>query len=337
MVNITTISWTDFTINFGGGCKKVSEGCDNCYSERGDRRWGRDFTVVRRRPQAFADMFALSRKIGDGHAKVFLNSMTDTFHPFYDDDYIAELLTVAALTPNLTYQILTKRYSRLRTFLTDACRCKGGHQPGVHLKSKMADIARKYARKRPDLDNISHHVYFDVPYPLPNVWFGVSAETQYWADRRIPSLLSTPAAVRFVSAEPLLGPIHLNMCNYWAPPHMEGFPGAHNPLTGEWWPAVGNAEEEYANRVTDQPRIDWVIVGGESGFGDSYRPMDLTWARDVVAQCQEAGTAVFVKQLGTAQAQRLGLADFKGEKWGQWPSDLDDLRIRQFPTPLLNR
>jgi protein gp37 len=132
-------------------------------------------------------------------------------------------------------------------------------------------------------------------WPFPNVWLGVSVENQHWADIRIPALLGTPAAVRFLSCEPLLGPVCLEML-IWAPKGLENFPGTHNALTGEWWPAVGDPAEEYEGRITDLPRIDWVIVGGESG--PRARPMHPNWARSLRDQCTAAGVPFFFKQWG---------------------------------------
>ncbi|MEV8634250.1 DUF5131 family protein [Streptosporangium sp. NPDC051023] len=318
MANDTSIAWTDYTINAGRGCTKVSPGCDYCYSERDDQRWGNTFTTIRPRPKAFADMFALSRKVarerpGDT-ARVFLNSMTDTFHPAYSADYTAELMTVMALTPNLTYQVLTKRHARLRAFLTNV----------DWLRARMSNVASTYARQRPDLDDITRHVY-DLPYPLSNVHFGVSAESQEYAHRRIPKLLAAPAGRRFVSIEPMLGPVDLETFGWLGGECGECQSGTVGFDEGTCLACSG------AGR---RPGLDWVILGGESGFGTGYRPVELEWMRDVVAQCREAGVAVFVKQLGTAQARRLGLRDFKGEGMSEWPADLDDLRVREFPVPV---
>jgi len=121
--------------------------------------------------------------------------------------------------------------------------------------------------------------------PLPNVWLGASVEDQKRADLRIPALLDTPAAVRFLSCEPLLGPVDLR-----------------------------------------QAAVNWVIIGGESGPG--ARPMDLDWARFLIRQCRDAGTAVFVKQLGSVWARAHKAASSKGSDPGEWP---EDLCVRQFP------
>jgi protein gp37 len=168
-----------------------------------------------------------------------------------------------ARTPQHSYQILSKRPRRLsRLLLSD--RFAGD----VHALTWQMD----------------GHMARPRHWPLPNVWMGTSIEMDRYCPRA-DSLRETPAAVRFLSLEPLLGPL----------PSLD--------LTG----------------------IDWAIIGGESGGG--AREMDLGWARDLVTRCREAGTAVFVKQLGSCWARRNG-GHGKGGDWDRWP---EDLRIREFP------
>jgi protein gp37 len=139
------------------------------------------------------------------------------------------------------------------------------------------------------------------------VWLGVSAEDPHWAGIRVPALLGTPAVVRFVSAEPLLGPLDLR--------------------PGEWIPPAGGGPRTSlaAPWEKPEPALDWVIVGGESGPG--ARRMAPGWARHLVGQCQESGVPVFVKQLGTV----LGRETCSGPKGGAWDWWPEDLRVRQFP------
>ena len=179
----------------------------------------------------------------------------------------------------------------------------------------------------------------DIPeprWPLPNVWLGVTAENQKAADERIPLLLQTPAAVRFVSAEPLLEAVDfsdylpLGKC-----PECDG--------TGHPWIECGNEHSGYDTRhpcqTCEQPWLDQIIVGGESGPG--ARPCNVEWIRSIVGQCREAGVACFVKQLGVfAVAERevgsakggcaipLRLKSRKGNNPDEWPADL---RVRETP------
>jgi hypothetical protein len=161
-------------------------------------------------------------------------------------------------------------------------------------------------------------------WPLPNVWLGVSAENQRRADERIPVLLQTPAAVRFVSYEPALGPVDFTRVG-------DGEIGAvYDALRG------GMRRSDVGG-----PRLEWVIVGGESGTG--ARPFDIAWARSTIRQCRDAGVPVFVKQLGTrtfaqpvyvpgtdeiAGGVTLELSDTKGGRMEEWP---EDVRVREWP------
>ena len=265
------IEWTEASWNPVTGCTKVSAGCDHCYAETFAERWrgipGHHFE------NGFDVTLRPERLEQPLHWKrprrIFVNSMSDLFHESVPTAHIAAVFDVMRQTPQHTYQVLTKRHARMRS------------------------LARTAA--------------FGEGWPLPNVWLGVSVEDQQWADIRIPALLETPAAVRFISAEPLLGPVGLR--------------------PGEWIPPIGGGPRVNLVRPwkAPGPSLDWVIVGGESGPG--ARRMTEGWARFLVEQCQDTGTAIFVKQLGSVLGRRLG-AGPKGGDWDAWP---EDLRIRQFP------
>jgi protein gp37 len=217
--------------------------------------------------------------------RVFVNSMSDLFHPTAPDDYIAAVFGVMAACPQHTFQVLTKHPER---------------------------AARWFA------------VWRDGGAPLPNVWLGTSVEDQAAADERIPHLLACPAAVLWVSYEPALGPVDFSA---WLPDRGLSFTDA------EGVPVRGPA------------RLDWIVVGGESGPG--ARPFDVQWARDTVRQCRRASVPVFVKQLGAnyidakngvggysasppPEYGRLTrrLCDRKGGDPSEWP---EDLRVREWP------
>ena len=197
--------------------------------------------------------------------------MSDLFHDDIPDEYIASVFAVMARAAH-TFQILTKRHARMRSLL-------------VEPERRSADQVAE-ARDWP--------ACFDQSWPLPNVWLGRLGRNQS-GPTSASGPLDTPAAVRFLSCEPLLGPLSLEAVD-WTPPGNQGFPGVHNPLTGEWWPAVGDAEEEYANRVVEQPRLDWVVVGGESG--PNARPMHPEWVRRIRRQCTDTDVPFFFKQWG---------------------------------------
>lgn len=198
------IEWTNSTWNPTSGCTKVSPGCDHCYAETLTERFhGKgSFAEVKFHEDRLEAPLRWRKP-----RRVFVNSMSDLFHDAVPNEFIARVWAVMAATPQHTYQILTKRHGRMRSLIRDECKCPGGHQAGIHFRSKMSWAATKLnADYVPGLD--SQQVY-NARWPLPNVWLGVSVEDQKRADLRIPALLDTPAAVRFLSCEPLIGEVGL--------------------------------------------------------------------------------------------------------------------------------
>ncbi len=245
----TSIEWTDKTWNPVTGCTKVSDGCKHCYAERLFPRAypGRAFTKVRCHPERLEQPLRWRKP-----QRIFVNSMSDLFHEDIPDEFIG-LVFRTMCHPDAarhTFQILTKRPERMLAF----------------------------CRQMDEFGWIPPDNACGITWPLPNVWLGVSVENQETADERIPLLLQTPAAVRFISAEPLLGPIDLKHGN-WIPPRGGG-------------PKVNI----YRPLETQGPSLDWVIVGGESG--PKARPMHPQWARDLRDQCVAAGVPYFLKQFG---------------------------------------
>jgi protein gp37 len=264
----TRIEWTDTTWNPVTGCTKVSPGCKNCYAERMTERFGRQkFTDIVLHPDRL-DAPLRWRK----PRRVFVNSMSDLFHEAIPDSFIDRVFAAMALAQRHTFQVLTKRAARMHEYF------KRGP---CGLFESINDAAREISG-RDDIAVLPTQKHGMVPtrWPLPTVWLGVSCEDQERAGERIPLLLQTPAAVRFVSAEPLLGPIDFDST-------CEGDPCESNFLTGI-----------SGQRIYDGKKcaLDWIIVGGESGPG--ARPMNLAWARSIVEQCRAAGVPCFVKQLG---------------------------------------
>lgn len=267
----SSIEWTEATWNPVSGCTEVSAGCDRCYAKTFAERFRgtpghyfeRGFDV-----QLRPNMLELPLKWRKPK-RIFVNSMSDLFHDQVPADYIAQVWAVMAIAQQHTFQVLTKRHARMRSLLTS-----GTFQTAVaeHILSMT------------DADELKDA---GDPFPLPNVWLGVSTENQQWADIRIPALLDTPAAVRFISAEPLLGPIDLLGDAENPGPAIVRTLVQTQPNT-----VCGPAEYDY----DDQVGIDWVIVGGESGHGS--RPMHPDWARSLRDQCQAAGVAFLFKQHG---------------------------------------
>ena len=292
MSDKTAIEWTDATWNPVTGCTEVSPGCDHCYAKTFAERWrgteGHYFERgfdVQLRPDKLEQPLKWKRA-----RRIFVNSMSDLFHDEIPDEYIADVFTVMACNylwdrPTHTFQVLTKRHARMRSLLSSE-KFRASVAEGVGMKSENGDRCHD-------------DVYYRF-WPLPNVWLGVSAENQQWADIRIPALLETPAAVRFLSAEPLLGPIDLDNCGgYQAVRPATPYPRALGP-----------------DPCPDLTYLDWVIVGGESGPG--ARPMCPTDAIILRDQCRDAGVAFLFKQWG-GRTPKAGGRELDGRTWDQYP------------------
>ena len=288
----TGITWTEETWNPIVGCSIVSKGCTNCYA----MQWaGQRMDGNPRAPH-----YAGTTKQVNGHhvwtgklarapeatllkplrwtrpRMIFVNSMSDLFHEAVPDDWIDQIFAVMALTPQHTYQILTKRPERMKAYMSDAA-----------TRGRILDLALL-------MKELPHN----WAWPLNNVWLGVSIEDQATADERIPKLLTTPAAVRWISAEPLLGPIDLTDIS----------PSILTDPDLMWDALSGDLNRRYLLRRTFgdklkhhsigniSPRLDWVVAGGESG--SASRPMHPDWPRSIRDQCADAGTSFFFKQWG---------------------------------------
>ena len=304
------IEWTDRSDwNPMRGCTRVSEGCRNCYAERIAGRFsapGQPFHGFTTQTPAGArwtgkvemvpgrlDLPLRWRK----PSRIFVNSAFDLFHESVPDAWIDRVFAVMALAPQHTFQVLTKRAERMRQYF--AARTSG--DPWAEASDYVADLlGTKYHPAVLEPEDM----------PLPNVWLGVSAEDQQRADERIPHLLATPAAVRWVSAEPLLGPLYMATNG-----RFDDGDGAWNWLTG-----VRFDVDVDANGATGGghkgARIDWIVAGGESGPG--ARPMHPDWARSLRDQCAKAGVPFFMKQMS-------------GERKSAMPPIPEDLMIREAP------
>ncbi|TIN05576.1 phage Gp37/Gp68 family protein [Mesorhizobium sp.] len=263
MADKSAIEWTDATWNPIVGCSILSPGCTHCYAMGMAARIEAMTTALQAKGQTGAPHYAgTTRKVND-HAvwtgklaiapdhilreplswkkprRIFVNSMGDLFHEDVPDEWIDRVFAVMTLSPQHTFQVLTKRAKRMREYVSNA----------------------RGPNSFPTRD-----------WPLPNVWLGVSAERQQEADERIPELLATPAAIRFVSAEPLLGRIDFGKIIRAAT-----FAGTIHP-DGKTHP------------------IGWMIAGGESGPG--ARPMHPAWARQIRDDFVSAGVPFFFKQWG---------------------------------------
>lgn len=330
-MQLSPIEWTHYTANplryrdpegnVVHACIHKSTGCLHCYAETLSGRWGRagkKFTAENMKSLTpFLDENELKRmltlKAASGRM-CFIGDMTDIFGEWVPFELLDKLFAVFALRPDVIWQVLTKRADRMREYLTD--------QDTAERIYKEWGLTEAATRK-----TLTEKSFPD--WPLRNVWLGVSAENQKYFDERVELLGLIPAAVRFISIEPMLEDID-----------------------------TGNA---FDCPPEDSPygMINWVIVGGESGPG--ARPFSINWARAVVRQCKAAEVPVFVKQLGAAPfetafpsevtdseamdwqrqgwcriisnegerwSKNLGIKDRKGGDMSEWP---EDLRVREFP------
>lgn len=327
MSGATGIAWTDATWNPVRGCSRVSEGCRNCYAEGIAARFNRyideipgprvgqtsepfyGFAVrTPAGPRWTGKVALIPEKLSEPlhwrkPRRVFVNSMSDLFHEKLMFEEIAAVFGVMAVTPHLTYQILTKRPERMREWF-EAIRERGLGYAGL---GEANECHRRAWQAGNDEVAVATSRPASVPWPLPNVWLGVSAEDQETLRHRAWALLKTPAAVRFLSLEPLLGPVDLNepelLCDAW---RRGGTIGTY---------------------------LDWVIVGGESG--PKARPCDVAWIRRVVEQCRETKTACFVKQMG-ANVRDRNDAGFEAdlETYADGPKRGRPTEPRAWPSPL---
>jgi protein gp37 len=270
MSDKSKIEWCDATWGVVTGCTPVSDGCKHCYAKRDWARlsanpktvyFGRQFSDVKCHPEKLDLPLHWKRP-----RRIFVNSMGDLFHPDVPDSFIHAVWNTMAQARQHTFLILTKRPERMSL------------QPWIYSGLTL--------RERMDGS------------PLRNVWLDVTAENQAAADERISLLLQTPAAKRFVSIEPMLGPIALHLMEYGDAADRQ-FPGG-TCLT------------------TRRRAIDLVIVGGESG--PKRREMDHAWARSIRDQCFEAGVPFFMKQLEVGGKVEKDIELFP-----------DDLRIQEYP------
>jgi protein gp37 len=303
----TGIEWTDATWNPVRGCTRVSEGCRNCYAER-----------------------VAARFSGPGKP----------YHGFAEAGRAGSLWTgkVELVTSTLAKPLRWRK--PMRIFVNSMSDLFHESLPEIDVAEVFRVMARcpqhifQILTKRPNvmLERMPR-MRATFPDRLEHVWLGVSVEDQRTADERIPLLLQTPATVRFVSYEPALGPVDFRQLNDGSWYDREGAQ-CYDALAGNAYYRDGE------HGLGGGPRVDWLIVGGESGPG--ARRFDLAWARSVVEQCREAGVACFVKQLGSNPqcgscldgsvcwcGERLAyIKDRKGGDMAEWP---EDLRVREVP------
>lgn len=307
MADRSLIEWTDASWNpirarnlktgkIGWHCEHATTGCEHCYSEGFNKRLGTGLPFKpghRKDIEIFLDDQMLTQPLRwKKPRKIFVGSMTDAFADFVTDEMLDKMFAVMALCPQHTFQVLTKRAARMRRYMLPTCDLPVmGRLPleRVHLAAAGAvDAYETWGWCRNAATAATpYNLYMQAPWPLSNVWLGVSAERQPEANERIPELLATPAAVRFVSLEPLLGHIALHALNLATPAPSDALRGVQ---------CVPDDSVIEGHRNEPMAKLDWVIVGGESGR--NARPMHPDWARSLRDWCQATGVAFFFKQFG---------------------------------------
>lgn len=327
----TPIEWCDHSWPVVNGCRRCSPGCEHCYAERliATRlrhmpkykglaiynEFGPKWSGESRLWPSDLDAPLRAKKPG----KIFVADMGDLFYEQVTNEEIAAVFGVMMACPHHTFQVLTKRAKRMRKWFEEV---------PINVIDYIRDAAEDvFAKQHYDMTAANRRAIAaghramrgQKGWPLPNVWLGVSVENQEYAEKRIPELLTTPAATRFVSYEPALGPVDF-------------YAYLKSELRDQCLTELKSAT---------LPGLDWIICGGESGIG--ARPFDIGWATAVRDQCEKAGVAFFLKQLGkhpqidgidvaydpSVDAWQPGkLVSKKGSDWDEWP---ERLRVRQFP------
>lgn len=302
----TKIEWTDATWNPITGCAIVSPGCTNCYAMKlaGTRLQHHPSRVGLTRDTKAGPVWTGSMRFNaewltqplkwKRPRMIFVCAHGDLFADGVPDDWIDKVFAVMALAPQHIFQVLTKRPERMREYITRISQApipRLSDDIASHMGTLAAGMPKYAGRDSSDIgDELAARLDPDNGgWPLPNVWLGVSVEDQKRADERIPILLDTPAAIRWISAEPMLGLIDLNnICFKDGDAEIR-----YDVLTGEAWVENSQSASAYDCGL---PFLDWIVAGGETGTG--ARPMHPHWAYALRDQCYDADTPFLFKQWG---------------------------------------
>lgn len=315
---MSKIEWTEKTWNPIVGCSIESSGCKNCYAMRTAHRLEAINETTGKTPQYAGTTKTVkgkavwTGKIGAAPDRVweeplrrkkpttyFVNSMGDLFHPNVADELIDRAFAVMALAPQHRFQVLTKHPKRMREWFESFDRDMNFEPDdwpeilNIRQRVENDDDVHRSQIYHDETGRLENALYSEV-WPLPNVHLGTSIEDQPTADLRIPELLATPAAVQFISAEPLLGGVNLDVI----PCPRSNDKKIRHPEKALIGALLGRRSYDTARGRRNSPHeaLDWVIVGGESGPG--ARPMHPEWVRSIRDQCAEADVPFFFKQWG---------------------------------------
>lgn len=320
MADKSKIEWTDASwtpirarnrasSKVGWHCEHASPGCEHCYAESMNKRLGTGLAFKpghRKDVELHLDEKMLLAPLRwEKPRAIFVCSMTDLFAEFVPDEWIDRIFAVMALCPQHRFQVLTKRSGRMRDYFVEPSVAERiDCDMGAIIASRVDPLARRSDDLRARAPSL------DEAWPLPNVWLGVSVEDQRRADERIPDLLATAAALRFLSCEPLLGPVDLDHVKFFDRETKGGGSeaGWESALNGRRFNIWLDGD------LVGEPKIDWVIAGGESGPGARGSTQEVeAWMRSLRDQCSVAGVSFFGKQ----NFRKLSLPD--------------DLMVREMP------
>lgn len=319
MADNSKVEWCDATWNVITGCSVASPACTNCYAMRlsgtrlKDHPSRKGLTkIVNGKPVWTGDVRFNEEWLTQPlkwrkPRKIFVCAHGDLFHENVPDEWINEVFAVMAMAPRHTFMVLTKRAARMRRLVAETGDklVRYRETGGGPLVEALGSLAARLGipRETAAASCLPYIDPTDGKWPLQNVMLGVTAEDQPRADERIPDLLATPAVRRFVSIEPMIGPV--NLCRIAAGHRrVQSSPDYIDALTGEI--CEGHGEFDGMFDTSTGPALNLIICGGESGPGS--RPMHPAWPRALRDQCNAAGVAFFFKQ------------------WGEWvPISFDDL------------
>ena len=329
----TKIGWTEEVWNPTRGCSLKSPGCVNCYAMRQARRMDvpgghyEGLTVLGPKGPLWsgrvelAPPTVLAQPLSWRKPRVvFVNSMSDLFHEGLDYADVAGILGIMVKAQPSVFQVLTKRADRMLDFqrwLVATAESWHDLDDEFDIVDALGEVMRHNANRLLEGYAEIDVLHMEGYWPLPNVWWGISTENQATLDERLPYLEKIHGVVRFLSCEPLLEGL-----SFWPKHTVEQMAAGHK--NGSFYP-------------TRLHHVDWVIVGGESGYG--ARRFHIEWLRGIVNQCSEVGVPVYAKQLGLRpyhrlrpgedHMRRLKLKDRKGEDVSEWPAKVP--RCRDFP------
>ena len=328
---MSKIDWTDVTWNVTAGCRKVSEGCRNCWAIRTVPRLAgngvKGYEQITNSKEQITNKSGKAKKLlnwsgkiellehnlqkpfkyGKKPKRVFVNSMSDLFHEDVPFDFVDKVMAVISLFSQHTFMILTKRPERMKEYFEKLFADYTPDEIMEKLTSLYSDENflgkdKPFPAMEDEAECFAHN-YAMVHGILSNLWLGVSVEDQKTADERIPVLLQIPAAKHFISLEPMLGAVDLSK--------YLGFDATitcHEKITED----VGKAIIEMCNKAGAKKLLDWVIVGGESGAG--ARPMHPEWVRSIKDQCTMSNVQFYFKQWGAYSMLNDKVANVKCKK-----------------------